>query len=264
MCKNTCWSQRTKEMPMTFAEIERVIGAKLPPNSPQDPAWWSNNPSNNVMTKVRLAAGFRTEQVDTKARRIVLRRVERDPAQTRPPPYAKKGGRHPSFGALKGLVRVSQGVDLTEPADPDWGRSINEAMTLLLDTHAAIWIAEDRPLASGAVDAVDAAYRANGPIFVSAITACEIGLLVAGNRMGLSTRPERWFQQLLCNSGGVRLAELTPDILIASSLLPGEPPRDPADRIILATALDLGATFITRDRLLLRYGEDGQVSTIAC
>jgi hypothetical protein len=43
---------------------------------------------------------------------------------------------------------------------------MNEAITLLLDTHAAIWIAEDQPLASGAVDAVDAAYRANGPIFV--------------------------------------------------------------------------------------------------
>jgi hypothetical protein len=121
MCKNTCWSQRTKEMPMTFAEIERVIGAKLPPNSPQYPAWWSNNPSNN-MTKVWLAAGFRTEQVDTKACRIVFRRVERDPAQTPPPPQAKKGERHPLFGALKGLVRVPPGVDLTEPADPDWGR----------------------------------------------------------------------------------------------------------------------------------------------
>jgi PIN domain nuclease of toxin-antitoxin system len=140
---------------------------------------------------------------------------------------------------------------------------MNETTTLLLDTHAAIWIAEDQPLASGAVDAVDAAYRANGTIFVSAITAWEIGLLVARNRVGLSTRPERWFQQLLAIPG-IRLAELTPDILIASSFLPGEPPRDPADRIILATARDLGATLITRDRLLLRYGEDGQVSTIAC
>ncbi|WP_433960329.1 DUF7662 domain-containing protein, partial [Bradyrhizobium guangdongense] len=58
-------SQKTREVPMTFAEIERVIGGKLPPNSPQYPAWWSNNPTNNVMTKVWLAAGFRTEQVDT-------------------------------------------------------------------------------------------------------------------------------------------------------------------------------------------------------
>jgi PIN domain nuclease of toxin-antitoxin system len=70
--------------------------------------------------------------------------------------------------------------------------------------------------------------------------------------------------QRLLSIPGVKLADLSPDILIASSFLPGEPPRDPADRIILATARDLGATLITRDRLLLKYGEDGQVSTIAC
>jgi PIN domain nuclease of toxin-antitoxin system len=52
--------------------------------------------------------------------------------------------------------------------------------------------------------------------------------------------------------------------LIASSFLPGAPPRDPADRILLATARDLGATLTTRDRLLLKYGEEDQVSTIPC
>lgn len=114
-------SQRTREVPMSFAEIERVIGGKLPPNSPQYPAWWSNNPTNNVMTKVWLAAGFRTEQVDTKGRKLVFRRVE--PSSPEPAlPRAKKGGRHPLFGSLKGLVHVPSGVDLTEPADPDWGK----------------------------------------------------------------------------------------------------------------------------------------------
>ena len=68
-------AQRSKEVPMTFSEIERVIGGKLPPNSPQYPAWWSNNPSNNVMTKVWLDAGFRTEQVDIEGRKLVFRRV---------------------------------------------------------------------------------------------------------------------------------------------------------------------------------------------
>jgi hypothetical protein len=115
-------SQRSKEVPMTFAEIERVIGEKLPPSSPQYPAWWSNNPSNNVMTKVWLNAGFRTEQVDVKSRKIVFRRVEDNPAGTSSLPPAKKGDRHPMFGALKGLVRIPPGVDLTEPADPDWGK----------------------------------------------------------------------------------------------------------------------------------------------
>jgi hypothetical protein len=114
-------TQRTKEVPMTFAEIERVIGAKLPPNSPQYPAWWSNNPSNNVMTRVWLKAGFRTEQVDVRSRKVVFRRVEQKPRETQPQ-RPDKAGRHPIFGALKGLVHVPPGVDLTEPADPDWGK----------------------------------------------------------------------------------------------------------------------------------------------
>jgi hypothetical protein len=114
-------SQRTKEVPMTFAEIERVIGGKLPPSSPQYPAWWSNNPTNNVMTRVWLAAGFKTEQVDTKARKVVFRRVEPSSAETTPA-RVKKSGRHPLFGALKGLAHVPHGVDLTEPADPDWSK----------------------------------------------------------------------------------------------------------------------------------------------
>ena len=140
---------------------------------------------------------------------------------------------------------------------------MSETAPLLLDTNAAIWIVEDQPIAAAAREAVEDAYRASRTIFVSAITAWEIGLLVSRNRIGLSTTPERWFQRLLAIEG-VQMAELSPDILIASSFLPGEPPRDPADRIILATARDLDAALVTRDRLLLAYGEEGQVSTIAC
>jgi PIN domain nuclease of toxin-antitoxin system len=134
---------------------------------------------------------------------------------------------------------------------------------LLLDTHTAIWLTENQPIASTAVEAIDAAYQAGATLFVSAITAWEVGLLVSRNRLSLVAKPERWFQRLLAIPG-VRLADLSPDILIASSFLPGEPPRDPADRIILATARELGATLVTRDRQLLRYGGEGQVSTIAC
>ncbi|MDA9422870.1 MULTISPECIES: type II toxin-antitoxin system VapC family toxin [Bradyrhizobium] len=140
---------------------------------------------------------------------------------------------------------------------------MSEAAPLLLDTNAAIWVVEDEPIAVEAKEAIENAYRAGSPIFVSPITAWEIGLLVSRNRIGLSTTPERWFQRLLAIDG-VQLAKLTPDILIASSFLPGEPPRDPADRIMLATTRDIGGTLITRDRLLLKYGEGGQVSTIAC
>jgi PIN domain nuclease of toxin-antitoxin system len=134
---------------------------------------------------------------------------------------------------------------------------------LLLDTHAAIWITRNEQLAPRATQAMNAAHQAAGIVFVSPITAWEVGLLVSRNRLNLLMTPQRWFAHLL-KVPGMRLAELSPDILIASSFLPGNPPRDPADRIILATARELGATLITRDRLLLKYGEDGQVSTIPC
>jgi PIN domain nuclease of toxin-antitoxin system len=134
---------------------------------------------------------------------------------------------------------------------------------LLLDTHAAIWITRNEALAPRAAEAVNAAHQAAGIVFVSPITAWEVGLLVSRNRLNLLMTPQRWFARLL-SVPGVQLADMSPEILIASSFLPGTPPRDPADRIILATARDLGATLVTRDRLLLKYGEDGQVSTIAC
>lgn len=134
---------------------------------------------------------------------------------------------------------------------------------LLLDTNAAIWIVRNEKLTARAVEAMNAAHQEAATVFISPITAWEIGILVARNRINLLMTPQRWFARLLSLSG-MKLSELSPDILMASSFLPGDPPRDPADRIILATARDLGATLITRDRALLKYGLDGHISTIPC
>jgi PIN domain nuclease of toxin-antitoxin system len=134
---------------------------------------------------------------------------------------------------------------------------------LLLDTHATIWMMRNERLARAAQDAIDAASQSSATVWVSPITAWEVGQLIARNRLNLSATPRGWFQRLLAVPG-MRLAELSPEILIASSFLPGRPPKDPADRILLATARDLGATLVTRDRAILAYGESGQVSTLAC
>src|SRR5687768_13158956 len=104
---------------------------------------------------------------------------------------------------------------------------------LLLDTHAAIWITRNEPLAPRATEAMNSAHQSASVVLVSAITAWEVGLLVSRNRLNLLMEPQRWFARLL-SIPGMQLADLSPDILIASSFLPGEPPRDPADRIILA------------------------------
>lgn len=117
--------QRAQEVPLTFRDIEKITGVKLPKAQHQR-AWWSNNPSNNVMTKVWLNAGFESAQVDMAARKLVFRRVlKRNEAgggfaEAPQKPYATKDGRHPLFGALKDITHLVPGVDLTEPADPEW------------------------------------------------------------------------------------------------------------------------------------------------
>jgi len=122
--------QRHERVPMTFGEIEKVIGTKLPLSAKKHRPWWSNNPNNSVMTKVWLDAGFESEQVDMAARKLVFRRVRRGPpVLPTPPARSGKAGRHPALGALKGLVRIAPGTDLTEPADPAWGQVYDEQQT---------------------------------------------------------------------------------------------------------------------------------------
>lgn len=134
---------------------------------------------------------------------------------------------------------------------------------LLWDTCAAIWISEQAELSKPALDLLAAAYTEGVPCYVSPISAWEVGLLASRGRLQLQIAPERWFQKL-CESPGVKLAPMSPELLIASSFLPGKPPRDPADRIVAATARDLGATLMTRDSVLLDYGKQGHLSVVRC
>ncbi len=121
--------QRASEVAMTFAEIERVLGTKLPPAAHAHRAWWSNNPSNNVMTRSWLAAGYVTERVDMAAERLVF--VRKDHALA--PPAGMGESPAPRYGqaasgglvarlraALGGTVRVAPGVDLTTPTGEVW------------------------------------------------------------------------------------------------------------------------------------------------
>jgi PIN domain nuclease of toxin-antitoxin system len=134
---------------------------------------------------------------------------------------------------------------------------------LLLDTCAAIWIAEDQPIAKEAIEMMDRAIAANEPVYVSPITGWELGLLVSRGRMNLLMSPQRWFERLL-QAPGLRLAEMSSNVLISSSFLPGVPPRDPADRILAATAREYGYQLVTRDRPLLEYAREGHIQAFAC
>ena len=106
--------QQTHEfVPMTFSEIERVLHAKLP-DSKKYPAWWSNNPSNNVMTKQWLDAGFETESVDIERGKLVFRRkASLSSKNIDPEPKS-------IFGRMKDMITFAPDFDPTEPTGMDW------------------------------------------------------------------------------------------------------------------------------------------------
>jgi PIN domain nuclease of toxin-antitoxin system len=137
------------------------------------------------------------------------------------------------------------------------------AGSVLLDTCAAIWIMKQMPLSVASRKAIQNAYRTNSGVYVSPFTAWEVGMLVSKGRLILTTTPDVWFDSLIAMPG-IRLAPLTPKILLASTALPGTPPSDPADRIIAATARALAKTLITRDAGLLEYARRGHIRAIAC
>ncbi|MGA0544265.1 DUF7662 domain-containing protein [Brevundimonas sp. VNH65] len=116
------------EVPMTFAEIEKVVGFKLPEKASGIRAWWSNNPSNNVMTRAWLAAGFVSERVDMGARRLVFRRkVDRRPSPTTVPTHTPPSSPGRSLGLLTrirdrmaGTTSIPSGADVTAPTGEVW------------------------------------------------------------------------------------------------------------------------------------------------
>ena len=95
------------------------------------------------------------------------------------------------------------------------------------------------------------------------MSAWEIATLAAKGKIALAMSPEVWFERF-CELPGVALAGMPPSVLIASAALPGAPPADPADRILLATAREFGCTLVTRDAHLLEYGEEGHVRVMGC
>ena len=149
-------------VPMTFEQVERVIGAKLPPSA-RKRAWWSNNPTNNVMTKAWLAAGYESTRVDMTDGKLVFRltrgseggrggearggapvpggAVARTNAVRRPVPDGGDGsapdergapGRAGGsdwfagfYGGLRGTVTIAPGTDLTAPPGETWDAELD-------------------------------------------------------------------------------------------------------------------------------------------
>ena len=93
---------------------------------------------------------------------------------------------------------------------------------------------------------------------MSPISAWEIVLAAKGKiALTLARSLERF-----CELPSVTLPRVV--VLVASTTLPGTPPHDPADRIIIATARAFGYVLATRDARILDYGAQGHVRVIGC
>jgi PIN domain nuclease of toxin-antitoxin system len=142
------------------------------------------------------------------------------------------------------------GNEVTPIADPA------RSGLLLLDTHALVWSVEERPrLGSAAKRAINIAARLN-QVAVSAISPWEVALLVSKGRLKLSTDVMVWVREALSKQG-INLIPLEPEIAVASTRLPFDMHADPADRILVTTARQLGATFVTADKALLEIAKKG-------
>lgn len=135
--------------------------------------------------------------------------------------------------------------------------------SILVDTCALIFLTLDENQAGRAKAILQRAYEASETVFVSPISAWEIGLLVSRGRLNLSSPPLRWFSTIV-ETPGISMTGLIPEVLIASSFLPDAPFRDPVDRIMAATAREYGLTLLTRDKQLLAYADKGHIRALPC
>ena len=133
---------------------------------------------------------------------------------------------------------------------------------VLLDTHILVWYVEnERTRFSRRIEPVVEAAVARGELLVSTISVWEVAMLQASRRLELVQDVRTWVGRAL-SFPGVRLKGLSPSIAIESTRLPGTPRRDPADRILIATARLIGATLVTCDEAILAYAADGHVRVL--
>lgn len=123
---------------------------------------------------------------------------------------------------------------------------------IVLDTHALIWWVSDDPALSEAAKQAIEQELLNGDVVISAISAWEIALLVERGRLSLSMDVSTWLS-MVEQIDGVHFMPVDVEISVKSTHLPGEFHKDPADRMIVATARKLAVPLISKDEKIRNY-----------
>ena len=125
---------------------------------------------------------------------------------------------------------------------------------IILDTHIWVWWSNETGRLTTAQRAAIATELANGSIGISVISCIEIARLTAIGRLELYPDTLTWLRNGIAYPG-VRLLPVTPEIAVRAYSLPEPFHRDPADRILVATALEHYCPLVTSDGRILNYPE---------
>ncbi len=124
---------------------------------------------------------------------------------------------------------------------------------IVIDTHVLVWwVSGDKSLSGAAARAIKDTLDSGSEVIVSSISAWEISMLIEKGRLVLSMEVESWLDEV-SQIDGVRFVPVNNEIGIKSTVLPGEFHKDPADRMIVATARKLAVPLVTADEKIINY-----------
>ena len=124
---------------------------------------------------------------------------------------------------------------------------------IILDTHIGVWWSDEiTRLSTAQRNAISDERSQQGTIGVSAVSCWEVALLAERGRVTLDLDALQWLNRLLAYPG-VQLLPITPEIAVSAYSLPDPFHRDPADRLLVATAIEWECPLLTDDRQILDY-----------
>ena len=128
-----------------------------------------------------------------------------------------------------------------------------------LDTHALVWwLSRNSQLSTRARRLIDKESKTPDNLCVSSVSIWEIAMLVAKGRLVLRVNLEDWIAQAE-RVEAIQFVPVNNRIALRATQLPEPLHKDPADRIIIATTMELGCRLVTGDRKITAYP---QVETV--
>jgi PIN domain nuclease of toxin-antitoxin system len=134
---------------------------------------------------------------------------------------------------------------------------------LLLDTHTVLWLAAGERLAPEAKRALSEVVE-GGKLLFSAVSAWELRLLTTKQRLSSSRSASQWIADLFAAVPMLEPVALEFSTAMAAGELPEPFHKDPADRLLVATARELDVPIVTRDKRILAYAQAGHVRAVKC